>query len=227
MTAPPSRPDLAAQHPPLCLGQVDDRGDGRQAGAFGPRAEGRRNVCSMAETPWRVTAEGERQWQGVDGNWYPSQVRAVLAGTPVDPSLPRPPQPPPRRSGLQSKGGQGCLLVFLLVLVAIVIAVVVSSSKSSGADVKPQVYNVLPLDGNTVRVYVRWVNTGTGAGSASCVINTSAYNQFGDLDKIEVNSTNTNGNVAAHGVQLLYQDIGVPNGDASNVSKKDVQITNC
>jgi len=45
---------------------------------------------SMAEAPWRVTADGEKQWQGSHGNWYPSQVRAVLAGTPVDPSLPPP-----------------------------------------------------------------------------------------------------------------------------------------
>ena len=47
-------------------------------------------MCCMAETPWRVTADGERQWRGVDGNWYPNEIRAVLAGTAADPSLPPP-----------------------------------------------------------------------------------------------------------------------------------------
>ena len=44
----------------------------------------------MAETPWRVTADGEKQWRGADGNWYASQVRATLAGTPADPRLTAP-----------------------------------------------------------------------------------------------------------------------------------------
>ena len=48
----------------------------------------------MPTTPWRVMPDGEKQWQGADGNWYASEVRAVLAGTPVDPSLP---SPVPRR----------------------------------------------------------------------------------------------------------------------------------
>jgi hypothetical protein len=42
----------------------------------------------VADTPWRITPDGVEQWQGADGNWYASQVRAVLAGTPADPYAP-------------------------------------------------------------------------------------------------------------------------------------------
>ncbi len=49
--------------------------------------------------------------------------------------------------------------------------------------------------------------------------------QFGDQVNIEINSTSTKGNVAAHGNQLLYQDIGVNSGDAPYVTKSDVPVT--
>jgi hypothetical protein len=35
----------------------------------------------MAETPWRVTADGERQWRGADSNWYSSEALALEAGS--------------------------------------------------------------------------------------------------------------------------------------------------
>ena len=44
---------------------------------------------------------------------------------------------------------------------------------------------------------------------------------------IEVNSTNTNGNVKPGKTQYLYQDLGVNKGDAEYVTRKDVTITNC
>jgi hypothetical protein len=120
-------------------------------------------------------------------------------------------------------------IFFGLFLVVIVIVVVVASSGSSGpsAHVTGKVTSVVALDSNTVRIYILWSNTGKAAGSASCAMNTSVYNQFGDQVNIEVNSTATNGNVKAGATQFLYQDIGVNNGDAQYIKPSDVTILDC
>jgi len=112
-------------------------------------------------------------------------------------------------------------------LLVIVVIAIVAGSGGGGSSVTPHVQSVSALDANTVRIFIDWENTGSGAGSASCVINTTVHNQFGDEVDIKVNATSTNGNVAAHGHQLLYQDIGVNSGDAQYVTKGDVSIGNC
>ncbi len=113
------------------------------------------------------------------------------------------------------------------IIVLVIIIVAIASGGGGGGSVTPEVRNVVALDGSTVRIYIAWVNSGSSAASASCVINTTVNNQFGDQVDIKVNSTNTNGNVPAHQTQQLYQDIGVNSGDAQYVTKGDVKITNC
>ena len=96
-----------------------------------------------------------------------------------------------------------------------------------GAAIAAKVVAVKALDGNTIRVFVRYTNNGKASGSENCVINTTVDNQFGDLVNIHVNSTNTNGNIAPGGTQLLYQDLGVDSGDAGYVTTGDVVLKDC
>jgi hypothetical protein len=114
----------------------------------------------------------------------------------------------------------------LAAIVVIGIFTVSNSSKGGSATVKVQVSNVLALNGNTVRVYLHFTNTGTSTGSASCTMNTTVKNQFGDQVNIRVNTTGTN-SVAAGASKTLYQDIGVDNGDAPYVKVSDIKLVNC
>jgi hypothetical protein len=46
-------------------------------------------------TQWRVTPDGEKQWLSADGNWYPTESAALLAGlsAPTEPRVASPPPP--------------------------------------------------------------------------------------------------------------------------------------
>lgn len=115
----------------------------------------------------------------------------------------------------------------LAVIVVIVIAVAAGGSKGGGgADISVRAARVLSLDGNTVRVYMTFTNSGKASGSVSCVMNTTVYDQFGDEVNIRVNSTGTN-TVAAGQSKTLYQDIGVDSGDAPYVKASDVKLVDC
>ena len=107
------------------------------------------------------------------------------------------------------------------------IAIVIVNQNSKSATFKVNVYSVIPLDSNTVRIFMDFHNVGSAAGSASCVIDTKVFNQFGDEVDIEVNSTATNSGVPSHGQQRIYQDIGVNSGDAQFVKPGDVTVTDC
>ncbi|MGD0083551.1 MAG: SHOCT domain-containing protein [Acidimicrobiales bacterium] len=130
-------------------------------------------------------------------------------------------KPPNRRAGI------GCLTFIVLAVVIGIIVAVSGGSSGPSANVKGKVVNVVALNGNTVRIYMDWTNSGKAAGSASCVLNTNVDDQFGDQVNIEVNSTATNGKVAAGATQRLYQDIGVNSGDAQFIKPSDVKITDC
>jgi len=95
------------------------------------------------------------------------------------------------------------------------------------ANITHNVDGVSVLAGNEVRIHFTWTNTGKGIGSASCVMNTNVYNQFGDLVNTEVTSTGTHGNIEPDGSQYLYQDQEVNPGDAQYVTPSDVSLTNC
>lgn len=176
------------------------------------------------------------------------KAKVLSGGLPLPPpplsTLPPPPAQPqmvggvsmpdyrpsvPLKSPMSSKQKLLRVAVAGVVLLVIIIIVATSSSGPSGpsANVTGKVTSVVALDGNTVRIYVNWTNHGKAAGSATCIFNTTVDNQFGDEVNIEVNSTGTNGNIKPGKSQLLYQDIGVNNGDAQFVKPKDVQIVNC
>jgi hypothetical protein len=116
-------------------------------------------------------------------------------------------------------------VVSLTVVAAISHLVVSSNSKS--ADLHVKVSSVSALDGNTVRIYFAFTNTGKGFGGETCVMNTSVPNQDGDQVNIEVNSTGTNQPVMPGSIESLYQDVGVNSGDARFVTARDVKISNC
>ncbi len=118
---------------------------------------------------------------------------------------------------------------WLVVIIVIIILIVIGSRHSSsggGSDIKVRATNVLALNGNTVRVYLKFTNSGDSSGSASCVMNTTVYNQFGDEVNVRVNATGTN-TVGPNQSKVLYQDIGVDNGDAQYVKATDVKLVDC
>jgi hypothetical protein len=118
-------------------------------------------------------------------------------------------------------------VVFVAVLAAIGAIIAAVTGGGPSAKVTGKVTNVLALDGNTLRIYIIWTNTGKAAGSGSCILNTTIYNQFGDNVNIEVNSTSTNGSLKPGQSQNLYQDIGVNTGDAQYIKPSDVKILDC
>jgi len=174
-------------------------------------------------TQWRVTPDGEKQWRGADGYWYSDEATAAAAGVA---SVPVPPAPTIYRQPTKKRPAAiGCLVPIAVGIIAAILYAVLSGGGS--ANVTGTVWSVVPLDGNTVRVYMIWTNHGNKAGSASCVLNTTVRNQFGDVTDVEVNSTATNNSLNPGQTVHQYQDIGVDSGDAGNVSAKDVKITNC
>lgn len=177
-------------------------------------------------TQWRVTPTGEREWLGQDGYWYSDEATAARSGV-AQSSVPPPPTPPTiyRRPTKKRPAAIGCLVPIAVGIIAAVIFAIASSGGS--ANIAGTVWSVVPLDGNTVRVYIVWTNHGSKSGSASCVLTTTVYNEFGDVADTEVNSTGTNNSLSPGQTVHQYQDIGVDSGDAANVSAKDVKITNC
>lgn len=118
---------------------------------------------------------------------------------------------------------------WLVVIIVVIILIVVGSHHSSsggGSDIKVRATNVLALDGNTVRVYLKFTNSGNSTGSVSCVMNTTVYNQFGDEVNNRVNATGTN-TVGPNQSKILYQDVGVDNGDAQYVTASDIKLVDC
>jgi hypothetical protein len=171
-------------------------------------------------------SQGPDWWLASDGKWYPPQSAPAPPPPPQSPSAAVATAVPAAPAKKKGRKGIGCLTT-LVIFVLIVVIITVATSGGSSSNVTPSVRNVAALDGNTIRIFIAWTNKGKAAGSASCVINTTVNNQFGDLVNIRVNSTNTNGNVKPGQTQILYQDIGVDNGDAQYVTPGDVKITNC
>jgi hypothetical protein len=118
-------------------------------------------------------------------------------------------------------------LIGLIVLIALIVwgfQSLFGSHKS--ADFNAKVNSVVALDGNEVRVYYTVTNVGKASGTATCVMTTNSQNQFSD-QTANVNSTGSNGNIAPGKSQTLYQDVGVPSGNASSVTAADVTINSC
>jgi hypothetical protein len=123
---------------------------------------------------------------------------------------------------------------FLLSMLAVVIVFFVGlvvfalkGSSSPSATFTVVTTRVLPLDGNTVRVFMRWDNVGKVSGSDACAMDTNVHDQFGDLVNTEVNSVGTNGDVGPDAVQVMYQDIGVNGGDAQYIKLGDITFSGC
>jgi Short C-terminal domain len=134
----------------------------------------------------------------------------------------------PKKSALgdSKRRNRGCLISVLVVIV-IIVGVVLFHGNSPSATFTVSAYSVVPLDGNTVRVFMLWDNTGKASGSDECVMDTNVHDQFGDLVNTEVNSVGTNGNLKPNAEQRIYQDIGVNNGDAQFIRPGDVTFTGC
>jgi hypothetical protein len=181
-----------------------------------------------------ASSQGPGWWEASDGRWYaPGRHPNYRPPPPPDPpaqTQPTTTAPPPvifqKPAKKKSRVKWGRVIIATAVFVAIVI-LITSATGSNGANVTGKVTSVGVLDGNTIRVYIVWTNNGTGSGSASCVLNTTVYNQFGDEVNIHVNSTATNGDIKPGATQFLYQDIGVDNGDAQYVTKKDLTLGHC
>jgi hypothetical protein len=125
---------------------------------------------------------------------------------------------------------------FLAVLVMFVggglliglISAITSNSPGTSATITHRVVRVVALNEQSVRVWVTWTDTGTASGSASCVMNVTAYDAYGDETGSGVDSTGPNGNLKPGQTQTLYQDIVITDNDAADVtSLKDVQIVDC
>lgn len=117
------------------------------------------------------------------------------------------------------------LVIIVAFFAGLVIFALSGSSTAASFTVAPQ--SVKALDSNLIRVFMRWDNTGSAANSDSCVMDTTVHNQFGDLVNTEVNSVGTNGDVQPGAVQVVYQDIGVNNGDSRYVSIGDITFSGC
>lgn len=121
--------------------------------------------------------------------------------------------------------------VLLAVVVVIVAAVVIGDHFTSGgpsAEITHKVDSVAVLDSSHVRVWTTWTNTGKTTGNASCAINVTAYNAFGDETGSGVDSTGPNNSLKPGQSVNLYQDVVITNNDAAGVtSTKDVSITTC
>jgi hypothetical protein len=188
-------------------------------------------------TQWRVTPQGERQWLSADGNWYPTESAALLAGLPQParaqpaPSTPATRVPPPpliRQVAKPRKRKVKWGRVFIAAAVVIGIVAYFSSKTSSGGDIHHQVYAVVPLDAQHVRIFIRWTNDGKSPASASCSLQATAYSQFGDDIGSGFDSTGTNGNVDPGQTQVTRQDLVITDNNAVGVrSTKDVSITDC
>jgi hypothetical protein len=180
----------------------------------------------------------QSHWLSSTQTATPSSPATVAAAPqslrPATPSPAAPPQPPATSSATPAQSaprrrsrGRRILLVGGFVVIVIAVVAALSGKSGPSADVVGKVTNVVLLDGNTVRIYMEWTNTGKAAGSAGCAMNTTVMNQFGDQVNIEVNSTNTNGSIEPGQTQNLYQDIGVNNGDAQYIKPSNVKITAC
>lgn len=130
-----------------------------------------------------------------------------------------------RRKGLRFRSA------LLLVVVGVMIAIIVSAVSGGGgpsAKITATIESVTPLDAQHVRVYVMWDNIGKGTGTESCVINVTAYTQFGDEDGSGSDSTEPNNPLKPGQTALQYQDIVVTDNHAGGVtSTKDASITDC
>lgn len=192
---------------------------------------------------WRDRPNGEKEWLSSDGSWYPSESAARIAG--LEAKRPRRPNevgytPPPTapRPLRQSVGNAkprpqrspkavGCLTLITLIVVVILGVLIFGGGGGPRASVSARATDVVALDGNTVRIYMAFTNHGKASGTASCVIDTTVYNQFGDEVNIRENATGTNGTVGVGQTVHQYQDIGVDNGDATYVKVSDVKIVDC
>lgn len=125
----------------------------------------------------------------------------------------------------QSRGAVIAGAIGAAVVVVIGVAIVLSLY-GPAPNFRARVSSVTALSPSEVRVYYVITNTGKAAGTANCVLTTDSQNQFGD-QHTNVNSTGTNGNIKPGKSQQLYQDVGVPNGNASSVTRSDVTITDC
>jgi len=170
----------------------------------------------------------------VQSHWLTATppARSTRSAPPLATATPSSPQAatpnaPVKKHMNSTQRGFLIFVVFVVVLAAIggIIGAVTGGGPS--AKVTGKVTNVLALNGNTLRIYIIWTNTGKAAGSGSCILNTTVYNQFGDNVNIEVNSTSTNGSLKPGQSQNLYQDIGVNNGDAQYIKSSDVKILDC
>ena len=102
-----------------------------------------------------------------------------------------------------------------------------TSYKAPTIQTAETVVRVEMLDNSEIRVFFDFTNGQETPRSFQCVINTTVYNQFGDVVNIHTNSTGSNGKVKAGKTQYLYQDLGVDKGDARFVTVKDVKLVDC
>lgn len=174
-------------------------------------------TCGAVQSHWLTATPAARS--------TPS-APPLASATPSSPQAATPHAPVRKRMNSTQRGFL-IFVVFVVVLAAIggIIGAVTGGGPS--ARVTGKVTNVLALDGNTLRIYIIWTNSGKAAGSGACTLNTTVYNQFGDSVNIEVNSTNTNGSLKPGQSQNLYQDIGVNSGDAQYITPSDVKILDC
>jgi len=175
------------------------------------------STCGGVQSHWLTatpTAPATRSIPSL-ASAMPSSSQAATADTPV------------KKRMNSTQRGFLAFVVFVAVLAAIGAIIGAVTGGGPSAKVTGKVTNVLALDGNTLRIYIIWTNSGKAAGSGACTLNTTVYNQFGDSVNIEVNSTNTNGSLKPGQSQNLYQNIGVNSGDAQYTKPSDVKILDC
>jgi hypothetical protein len=175
----------------------------------------------MAETPWRVTADGERQWRGADGNWYPNEIRAVLAGTLADPSLPR---PPPTiyvrtRPKYSDRSTRIAILITLGVIAVIVVWVGISKVLPH-AQYDTTLVSVQPISTKQAVVVWRIKNVGRKSGDPTCSVTINTANA-----DIGTNILTFQGTVAPGDTVVGNVTLTVTNNDAGGANRADTQVS--
>jgi hypothetical protein len=163
------------------------------------------------------------------GNITPEEFESAkkkLLGGASSNVAPRPSSPRRKSNRQKTKVGTWIALAIIVAFFAGLVIFAMTSSKTTiSFTVAPQ--SVKPLNANLIRVFIRWNNTGSTAGSDTCVMDTEVHNQFGDLVNTEVNSVGTNGDVQPEQIQVVYQDIGVNAGDSRFITIGDITFSGC
>lgn len=127
-----------------------------------------------------------------------------------------------------SSGGKVLLAIIAIGAFLAIKSMIHHGAPAPAAKITRKLDSFVVLDAQHVRLWTTWTNAGKGSGSASCVVDVTAYSPYGDEIGSGADSTGTNGNLKPGATQTLYQDIVVTDNNAAGVTRlSDFSISNC